>query len=209
MPQVKASAEPARSRRRHAFSSSNLSARETSARRKLGLLQLVAVIYLVVSGGAYGIEDAVRIAGPRLILLLCVVVPVSLSLPTALMAAELTALIPEEGGFYLWVKQACGPFAGFAEAYFTLLYTAVDMALYPVLFAAYVSFLIHLSASESALVAIASVWISGLLNVFGVRPVGNTSLGLTVVLSLPFLALVLIGFPRLLHFRFWRLSAAD
>jgi len=208
MPQFKASAEAAPSRR-HACSSANVSPGEISSRHKLGLLQLVAVIYLVVSGGAYGIEDAVRIAGPRLILLLCAVVPFTLSLPTALMAAELTALIPEEGGFYLWVKQACGPFAGFAEAYFTLLYTAVDMALYPVLFAAYVSFLIHLSASEAALLAIASVWISGLLNVFGVRPVGNTSLGFTIALSLPFLALVLIGFPRLLHFRLPSPSASS
>ncbi len=50
--------------------------------------------------------------------------PLSLSLPTALMAAELTALMPVEGGFYFWVKEAFGPFAGFAEAYLTILYTA-------------------------------------------------------------------------------------
>ena len=47
------------------------------------------------------------------------------------MAAELTALMPIEGGFYFWVKEALGPFAGFAEAYLTILYTAVDMAIYP------------------------------------------------------------------------------
>ena len=35
---------------------------------KLGLLSLTCVIYLVVSGGAYGTEDAVHIAGPRLTL---------------------------------------------------------------------------------------------------------------------------------------------
>ena len=97
--------------------------------RKLGLVALVSVMYLVVSGGAYGLEDAVRMAGPRLTLLLCIVVPLTLSLPTALMAAELTALMPVEGGFYYWVKEALGPFAGFAEAYLTILYTAVDMAI--------------------------------------------------------------------------------
>jgi amino acid transporter len=105
---------------------------------KLGLLSLTCVIYLVVSGGAYGTEDAVRIAGPRLTLLLCVLVPLTLSLPTALMAAELNALMPVEGGFYFWVKEALGPFWGFAEAYLTLLYSAVDMAIYPVLFSAVV-----------------------------------------------------------------------
>jgi len=194
MPHLKASVEGSR---KPAFSF----AREFSPHRKLGAVQLVAVVYLVVSGGAYGIEDAVRGAGPRIILLLCVIVPFTLSLPTALMAAELTALIPEEGGFYQWVKQACGPFFGFAEAYFTLLYTAFDMALYPVLFAAYVSFLIHLSTTESALLAIATVWISGLLNACGVRSVGSASVAFTLALSLPFIALVLIGLPRLVHFR--------
>src|SRR5579863_9046097 len=67
--------------------------------RKLGLGALVATMYLVVSGGAYGIEDSVRIAGAKLTMLLCVAVPLMLSVPTALMSAELTALMPVEGGF--------------------------------------------------------------------------------------------------------------
>src|SRR5215470_11317349 len=101
-------------------------------------------MYLVVSGGPYGLEDAVHYAGPRLAMLLCLIVPLTLSLPTALMAAELTALMPVEGGFYFWVKEGLGAFAGFAEAYLTLVYTAVDMAIYPVLFAAYLSYLFPL-----------------------------------------------------------------
>ena len=119
---------------------------------KLGLLSLTCVIFLVVSGGAYGTEDAVRIAGPRLTLLLCMLVPLTLSIPTALMAAELNALMPVEGGFYFWVKEALGPFWGFAEAYLTLLYTAVDMAIYPVLFSAYLAFLYPLGTGGQLVV---------------------------------------------------------
>ena len=74
-------------------------------------MPLVCVMYLVVSGGAYGLEDAVRLAGPRLTIALCFLVPLTLSLPTALMAAELTALMPVEGGFYFWVKEAPDPFS--------------------------------------------------------------------------------------------------
>src|ERR1700683_2923361 len=98
-------------------------ARTLRTPRKLGLVPLVCVMYLVVSGGAYGLEDAVRMAGPRLTFLLCALDPLTLSLTTALRAAELTALMPVEGGFYFWVKQALGPFAGFAEAYLTIFYT--------------------------------------------------------------------------------------
>lgn len=172
---------------------------------KMGLMSVVAVMYLVVSGGAYGMEDAVRIAGPRLLLLLCLIAPLTVSLPTALMAAELTALIPHEGGFYLWVKQAFGPFAAFAEAWFTMLYTAVDMALYPVLFAAYLSFLIPLSPWGGVLLGIALVWAAGILNLLGVRPVGDASILLMLIVLAPFTALVVAGLPRLIH---WQPPAA-
>jgi amino acid transporter len=166
---------------------------------KLGLFSLTCVIYLVVSGGAYGTEDAVRMAGPRLTLLLCLLVPLTLSLPTALMAAELNALMPMEGGFYFWVKEALGPFWGFAEAYLTLLYTAVDMAIYPVLFSAYLAFLYPLGTGGQLVVGVALVWLAGLLNFLGVRPAGNSAVLLTVLLLAPFAALVVLGFGHLVH----------
>jgi len=170
-----------------------------AATRRLALIPLVALMYLVVSGGAYGTEDAVRIAGPRLTILLCLIVPVTLSLPTSLMASELTALMPIEGGFYFWVKEAFGPFAGFMEAYLTLLYTAVDMAIYPVLFGAYLGFIFPIGFAGEAALGLALVWMSGILNLMGVRPVGNTSILLTAILLAPFVAMVVLGMPRLIH----------
>ena len=157
-------------------------------------------MYLVVSGGAYGLEDAVRMAGPRLTLMLCLIVPLTLSLPTALMAAELTALMPVEGGFYFWVKEALGPLAGFAEAYLTILYTAVDMAIYPVLFAGYLSFILPLGPTAQIAIGVALVWLAGGLNFLGVRPVGMASIVLAAILVSPFAALVIVGIPRLIHF---------
>jgi amino acid transporter len=175
-------------------------ARTQRSPRKLRLLPLVCVMYLVVSGGAYGLEDAVRMAGPRLTLLLCLVVPATLSLPTALMAAELTALMPVEGGFYFWVKEALGPFAGFAEAYLTILYTVFDMAIYPVLFASYLSFILPLGPIGQIAIGVALVWLAGGLNFLGVRPVGTASVILAAILVAPFAILVIAGLPRLVHF---------
>ena len=157
-------------------------------------------MYLVISGGAYGLEDAVHIAGPKLAILLCLLVPLTLSLPTGLMAAELTALMPVEGGFYFWVKEGLGPFAGFAEAYFTLLYTAVDMAIYPVLFTSYLGFLMPISPTAQVTLAVSVVWFAGFLNLAGIRPVGFTSVLLAALLLSPMAALVLAGLPRLVHF---------
>lgn len=144
-------------------------------------------------------EDAVRIAGPRLTLLLCAVIPLTLSLPTALMAAELTALMPVEGGFYYWVKEGLGPFAGFIEAYLTLLFTAVDTAIYPVLFATYLSYVVPLGTAGQMGLGIGLVWVAGLLNLAGARPVGNTSVAFTAALIVPFAVMVMLGLPRLVH----------
>ncbi|HUY29034.1 MAG TPA: APC family permease [Candidatus Binataceae bacterium] len=172
----------------------------SAPRRALGLPALVCLMFLVVSGGAYGLEDAVRIGGPKLVLILCIVVPLTLSLPTALMAGELTALMPLEGGFYFWVKRALGPFAGFAEAYLTILYTAVDMAIYPVLFAAYLSFIVPVGPLGQVAIGIGVVWLSGLLNIAGVRPVGEASIALAIILIAPFVAMVVLGFGKIAHF---------
>jgi amino acid transporter len=165
----------------------------------LRLFPLICVMYLVVSGGPYGIEDAIGCAGPRLAFLLCLVVPLSISLPTALMAAELTALLPLEGGFYFWVKEALGPFAGFAEAYLTILYTAVDTAIYPVLFVSYAAWLLPMGTIAQVILAIIVVWLCGLLNILGVRLVGLTSIVWVATVLAPFIVLVALGLPTLFH----------
>jgi amino acid transporter len=169
--------------------------------RRIGLLALVCLIYLVVSGGAYGIEDAVRIAGPRLTLLLCVIIPVTLSLPTALMAAELTALMPLEGGFYFWVKAGLGPFAGFLEAYLTILFTMVDSAIYPVLFATYLSSTSPFTSDDQprVLLGVGLIWLCGGLNLLAIRTVGRTSIAFTIALLAPIAVMVALGLPHLIH----------
>ena len=44
------------------------------------------------------------------------VTPLLFSLPIALVAGELSAALPEEGGGYAWARRALGPFLGFQVA---------------------------------------------------------------------------------------------
>src|SRR5262249_1591169 len=64
-------------------------------RRDLGLLPLVAIVFFNVSGGPYGIEDAVSSFGPGLTLLLLALTPIVWSLPVALAMAEMASAMPE------------------------------------------------------------------------------------------------------------------
>ena len=145
----------------------------------------------MVSGGPYGLEDIIGFAGYGRALVILAVLPFVWSLPTALMIGELAAAIPEEGGFYAWVRRAMGPFWGFQEAWLSLAASVFDMAIYPTTFVLYLG---HLAPSltaghrglliELAVVAAATLW-----NLRGAAAVGVGSVWLWAVAILPFAAL--------------------
>ena len=82
-------------------------------KRELTLLPLFGLIYFTVCGGSFGIEPLVGWSGPGLALLLVVITPLVFSLPNLLMVRELQSMMPVEGGYYHWVKQGFGSFAGY------------------------------------------------------------------------------------------------
>jgi amino acid transporter len=175
--------------------------------RRLSLPLLVSTIFFAVSGGPYGLEP-VMASGLGLGLLLILLTPIVWAIPSAMMTAELTAAIPNEGGYYEWVKQALGPFAGFLCATWSWMYSWVDAAIYPVLFAEYVESLFKLSGFEPA--GGMNVWMKwgiGLaaiipftyLNLKGAVPVGKFARIMAVGLLLPFVILVAVGLPKWLQ----------
>jgi amino acid transporter len=176
-------------------------------RRQLGLLPLVMIFYFTVSGGAYGLEPVVSASGPGMALLLIAVTPLIWSVPAVLMVAELSAAIPVEGGYYAWVKKGLGSFWGFQEGWWSWLSSFVDMAIYPVLFASYLSALLSTQFGVRALDDPLAQWLVGLvviwgfayLNVRGVRLVGHSSILFGVLVLAPFTALVLAGIQRFLQ----------
>ncbi len=149
----------------------------------------------MVCGGAYGTEDIVRGAGYGRALVILVLTPLVWSLPTALMIGELASALPEEGGFYAWVRQGLGDFWGFQEAWLSLAASIFDMAIYPTLFVAYLErwapwFGVgHRGIAVGLLMILACT----VLNLAGIHAVGLTSFWLFLVLSGPFALIVLIA----------------
>ena len=160
--------------------------------KKLGLLPLVAATFFMVSGGPYGIEGLVQQSGYTGAIAILLVIPLIWALPTGLMVGELAAAIPAEGGFYVWVRRALGPFWGFQEAWLSLAASVFDMAAYP-----------RSSSSRSAScgppalqnpyrVVIPAVVILGCVawNMLGAKAVGNGSIVLGLLLLAPFALMV-------------------
>ncbi len=169
-----------------------------SLRRELSLLPLTAVVFFNVSGGPYGIEDAVPSFGPGLILLLLLITPLVWSLPVALVMAELSSALPEEGGYVTWVKRAFGPFWAFQVGWSSWVGSFVDVALYPVLFVDYLGRWLPSPAPLARWsLVLAFVWGLTLLNVRGVRLAGWSAVVLGVLAISPVIGLAAVGLGRL------------
>ncbi len=75
------------------------------------------------------------------------------------MAAELTTMMPEEGGYYVWVREALGPFWAVQEAWLSLWNTVMLMAIFPILFVNYLSYFLPQLSSEDAMSQSLSRWL--------------------------------------------------
>src|ERR1700678_1192872 len=167
-------------------------ARTLSPGRKLSLLPLIAATYFMVAGGPYGLEDIIGNSGYGRALLLLLIIPLIWSLPTSLMVGELASALPEEGGYYCWVRRALGRFWGFQEAWLSLAASIFDMALYPVTFVLYLGHLPLIGpaftsgyrgmAWKRAIIIGCALW-----NLRGAKAVGQSSVAMFCVLYAPFI----------------------
>jgi amino acid transporter len=158
------------------------------------LIPLIGATYFMVAGGPYGLEDILGDAGYARALLLLLLIPVLWSLPTALMVGELASALPQEGGYYCWVRRALGPFWGFQEAWLSLSASVFDMAIYPVLFVSYLSRLApSLTAGfRGTLWALCVVIVCTLWNMRGASAVGRGAVVMFTFLLAPFGVLIAV-----------------
>ncbi len=163
--------------------------------RKMRLLPLVAATFFMVSGGPYAIEDILGGAGFGWAILILLLLPFIWSLPTALMIGELASAIPAEGGFYVWVRRAMGPFWGYQEGWLSLAASIFDMAIYPAFFVSYLGkFNPALTdgwngmAWKLAVVVLCCAW-----NLRGAPAIGDDSVWMSALLLAPFVLFVGFG----------------
>ena len=161
--------------------------------RKLSLLELAGVTYMIVSGGPYGIEELIGSSGYAIAVLVLLVVPILWSLPVALMVGELAAAVSAEGGFYVWVRRALGPFWGFQEAWLSLAASVFDMTAYLALFVLCLSRIWAAAMLYSFWIGTAIVIISVCWNLMGAKPVGEGSLVMAALLLAPFVPLIFLA----------------
>lgn len=102
-------------------------------------MPLVGIIFLTVSGGSYSLEELVSATGPGLAFLALLLVPIFYGIPVAAITTELSSAVPAEGGTYEWMRRTLGDFMAFQAGLLRWIGSWIDMAIYPVLFASYIT----------------------------------------------------------------------
>ena len=161
--------------------------------KKIRPLQLIVIIFFTVSGGPYGLESLLSYAGQHGALLLLLVTPLLWDVPAILAVSELNSMMPIEGGYYQWVKNALGKRWGFYEGWWTWLYTFIDLAIYPVMFVQYAAFFFPDINNYKVPICLIIVWASAFINISGIVQVGRTALVLSAAVLGPFLVLFIIA----------------
>jgi len=113
----------------------------------------------------------------------------------ALSYSELSARFPEAGGPYAFLREAWGPGAAFLYGWVVLLVIDPGLtAAFAVGLANYFSYIVPLSAIGQTVLAVAVVWLIGLVNIRGARAGAGMMRFLTAIKISVLLFLVLFGF---------------
>src|SRR5271170_220051 len=151
--------------------------------RRIGLVPFVALLFAYCAGGPFALESMISTSGPGLGLTFLLVVPLLFSVPIALATAEMTTLMPVEGGFYRWSRTALGDFWGFQCGWWNWTGSFLMSASYGVAMADYVEdwFPVH-SRAEHWAVAVALLVVVAYLNIRGIHVVGQLTLMLLLAM---------------------------
>eukprot|EP01116_Phalansterium_solitarium_P004511 TRINITY_DN15535_c0_g1_i2.p1 TRINITY_DN15535_c0_g1~~TRINITY_DN15535_c0_g1_i2.p1 ORF type:complete len:508 (-),score=-19.95 TRINITY_DN15535_c0_g1_i2:185-1708(-) len=166
----------------------------TEHKRKLGTANVVFMTFFLVCGGPYGIEDAVGTGYPLFTLIGLLVMPWLWCLPMALMTAELSTMMPQNGGYILWGQRAFGNFGGFTLGFWSAINNLIDNALYPAMFFGYLAQIVpSLSEWHSVAIRLLAIFLIMCLNITGVDVVSKFSIFFAICVLGPFIVLMAWG----------------
>ena len=154
---------------------------------------IVFMLYCLVAAGAFGIEEMIPESGPGMTLVLLMVFPIIWAYPISNLVAECGAVLPSEGGVYVWVKEAFGEFWGFQAGWWGTVSTYITNGVYVALVAGYVSQMIPMSELAVHAIKIGMILIFTIINLMGLKEVGRVSTMLSILILLAFALVAVVG----------------
>lgn len=165
---------------------------------KAKLFALIPIIFFSVSGGPYGLEEIVASVGPINTLLLILLLPIVWTIPETMIVAELASSYPVQGGYYKWVQMSLGKFWGFMEGWWSILYTVIDLSLYPILFTTYFKLIFpDINFITVYLIQLTMIWSCAFINILGIKIVANVLTVFKFFIVIFFLLFIFLSFNHI------------
>lgn len=163
---------------------------------KYSVFSIFCLIYCSASAGAFGVEEIVSGCGPGM----CIGVLIGMALiwgfPVVLGTAELSSIMPGEGGYYYWAKHSLGEFWGYVMGINGAISFYVCSSTYVVLSVNYLATIIEMTNLEAIIIKIAIIIIFTVINLMGLKDVSILSSIFAVLIVLLFSAVSVIGFAN-------------
>lgn len=159
-------------------------------------VNIVFMIYCLVAAGAFGIEEMIPASGPGVTLIMLIVFPFIWAWPISSMVAEMGAILPSEGGVYVWVKEAFGEFWGFQAGWWNTVSIYITNGIYVALVVGYLRHFVEMSDFTGFVVKILMIVIFTVINLLGIREVGWVSTFLSICILIGFSVVAIVGFAN-------------
>lgn len=165
---------------------------------KMRPIQVAFLLYCLVAAGAFGIEDMIPTSGPGFTILILILFAIIWAHPISKDVSELSALMPSEGGVYIWVKEALGEFWGFCTGWWAAICIYLCIAAYVVLITDYASAFIP-ALNDPVInfaVKFAIVAFFIIINILGLKEMSWVNTLLSVIILAAFAFVTIVGFAN-------------
>ena len=162
-------------------------------RVRMRLITAVVFVFTLTCSGSFGMEDVVSSSGPGLTLLMILVLPLVWSVPMAFVSSELSAMIPEAGGLYRWIRRGMGEYWSFQAGWWWTLSLYVDSAVYVAMALDYMQNQWGFGAAERAAIGIAIVAVFTFINIKGLDLTGWSLIAIQIIVLVPLLIFTVYG----------------
>ena len=161
-------------------------------------IQIAFMLFCLVAAGAFGIEDMLPLCGPGLTIVMLIVFAIIWAHPISKVVSELSALMPGEGGIYVWGKETLGEFWGFSLSWWGTVSIYLASAGYIVLIVNYASHFVP-ALTDPVIAFIAKLIIIGFflaINLKGLKEVSWVNTALSIAILVAFTLVTIVGFAN-------------